>query len=292
MKKIKLLIDTDIGDDIDDAFALLLAMKMQVEIIGITTVFKNTVERARIAKKILKLYSDGYDTVPVLAGFSSLLQDAPEAKEHLCQYSSDIEDNAYTPDETNSEKAIDFIIDSCKKYGKDLTILAIGPFTNIANAIKKDRDALDQCGNIVIMGGAYYKQYSDWNVICDVESAKYMFDNLENIKCIGADVTHKVRISEANDEMILNSSDNPMLEYISQLYLAWKNSSNGALAVLHDPLAVYYAIDPSICTTEEAEIAVCAEGYARGLTLNVNAYGKKSYNDAYLNNRLNKDHMS
>ena len=67
----KYIIDTDIGDDIDDAFALLLAMEMRLDIIGITTVFKNTPERAKIAKKLTSLYKNGYENVPIYAGYGN-----------------------------------------------------------------------------------------------------------------------------------------------------------------------------------------------------------------------------
>ena len=64
----KFIIDTDIGDDIDDAFAIYLAMKLKVDLIGITTVFKNTLERSKMAKKLLNLLGRGYDNVPVYTG--------------------------------------------------------------------------------------------------------------------------------------------------------------------------------------------------------------------------------
>ena len=64
-KKYKVIIDMDIGDDIDDAIALLAAMKQGFDIIGITTVFRNTPERARMAKKMLKDFGNGYENVPV-----------------------------------------------------------------------------------------------------------------------------------------------------------------------------------------------------------------------------------
>ena len=59
--KKKIIIDTDIGDDIDDAIALFAAMRQEFDILGITTVFRNTTERARIAKKLLALYANGYE---------------------------------------------------------------------------------------------------------------------------------------------------------------------------------------------------------------------------------------
>jgi peptidoglycan hydrolase CwlO-like protein len=74
-KKKKILIDTDIGDDIDDALALFFAMKLDFDIVGITTVFQNTVLRARLVKKLLKGFGNGYESVPVYAGHGEPIDD-------------------------------------------------------------------------------------------------------------------------------------------------------------------------------------------------------------------------
>jgi purine nucleosidase/pyrimidine-specific ribonucleoside hydrolase len=174
-EKLKILIDMDIGDDIDDAFALLLAMDMGIEIVGITTVFKNTAERARLTKKLLKLFGNGYENVPVYAGYGKPLRDDADEKGHLCQYTADLEDDCYTPDSICPERAVDFIIECCERYKDELTVIAIGPFTNIAEVIKKAPHALGLASNVIIMGGAYFRQYADWNVSCDPDAEKIMF---------------------------------------------------------------------------------------------------------------------
>ena len=287
-KKIKVIIDTDIGDDIDDAFALLFAMKLNFDIIGITPVFENTVERAKMSKKLLRLYGKGYENVPVYAGYSTPL--AKEAREypHLCQYTKDIDDNIYTPDALMPDDAVNFIIKSCKEYGDKLTVIAIGPFTNIAKVIEKDKDALNTA-RVVIMGGAFFKQYADWNVTCDPEAAKIMFDNVKNIHALGADVTHKLKISEDDDKTICETKSSEAASYVSEIYKLWKGDKN-KLGVLHDPLAILYSLDTSVCECESAPVAVITDGYARGFTLNVSAYTKAKYNPSYNDFDLTKTH--
>ena len=285
--RLKVIIDTDIGDDIDDAFALLLAMKLNYDIIGITTVFENTVQRARIAKKMLRTFGNGYENVPVYAGAATPLAEQSEVYPDLCQYSPELDADEYRPDSENEDDAISFIIDSAKKYGKDLTVIALGPFTNIAKVIMRDRDALSEVGKIVIMGGAYFKQYVDWNVMCDVEAAKFMFDTLKGIHCIGADVTHRLRLSLGDDARVSVYRDDETGAYVSRLYKMWKRA-RGSIGVLHDPLAVLYASDPSVCTVEEAPITLITEGLARGLTLNVSEYRRVKMNTAYRD--FNFDH--
>ena len=117
-----------------------------------------------------------YESTPVYSGYGSPIKSEISQNEHLCQYTSELDDEKYEPSSKNPSDAIDFIIDSCKKYRDELIIIALGPFTNIAKAIERDKDALMLAGKIVIMGGAYFKQYADWNVMCDVEAAKIMLD--------------------------------------------------------------------------------------------------------------------
>lgn len=280
--KQKLLIDMDIGDDIDDAFALFFAMKQGYEIVGITTVFRNTRERARLTKKLLSEFGRGYENVPVYAGHGVPLAvtEAPQSYPHLCQYTPDLDDPRYAPDSEDPDAAVEFIIDACEKYGKDLTVVAIGPFTNMARVIEKDKTALNKAKKVAIMGGAFYKQYADWNVMCDVEAAEIMFRCTDNLECMGADVTHKLDIGEENSQYLLHlQSDDPATAYACKLYNLWRPNA-GRRAMLHDPLVLLYAAEPEVCRMEDACVVTITEGVARGVTLNVDAYHKAAFNPA------------
>jgi len=275
----KILIDTDIGDDIDDAIALFAAMREGFELVGVTTVFRNTVERARMAKKLLNLYGRGYEHTPVYAGYGASLTGKAQEQTHVPHYTPDAEE--YQPDSVDPEAAVDFIIESCRKYGNELTVIAIGPFTNIARAIRKDPDALNLCGRVCIMGGAFFKQYADWNVMCDVEAADLMLRTLDNLECIGADVTHLCEAEPDLYNALLHAPHNDRArEYLAEMCELWRNDRPGARLLLHDPLVIYYLAEPSLCSMQSITAAVITEGFARGMTLNVNAYGKKRMNEA------------
>lgn len=280
--RIKVLIDTDIGDDIDDAFALLSAMALNFEIVGVTTVFRDTDARARMVKKLLKSFGRGYENVPVYAGHSFYGADPEVNTEHMCRFTEDLYRDDFTPDSTNPDDAVDFIIDSCKRYGKELSVIAIGPFCNIAKAIEKDPQALDCAARVAIMGGAYFKQYADWNVMCDVPAADLMFRSLRNLACIGADVTHKLQARPFLMEALASEdASNEALRYVSRLYWAWQADYPTNHIVLHDVLVMYYVLDPSVCTMQDICVKVITEGYAKGFTLNIGAYSKASLNRAY-----------
>ena len=289
MKKIKLLIDTDIGDEIDDAMALYFAMSEGFEIVGITTVFKNTDERARITKRLLKLYGKGYENVPVFAGCGTPIAESPRKYPHTCHFHDELESEEYSPD-GNCDDAVDFIIECCEKYGKDLAIVAIGPFTNIARAIEKNAAAVNKAAKVVIMGGAYYRQYADWNVMCDVEAADVMFKGIKNLECVGADVTHQTVLNRNEHEIMASCKKDAAAVEIGELIKLWSVVNPDRYPTLHDPLAVYYAIHPEILETERQRISVITDGYARGLTLNVDAYNKSYMNPAC--DSLDSDHTA
>ncbi|MBQ9746151.1 MAG: nucleoside hydrolase [Clostridia bacterium] len=283
-EKYKIIIDMDIGDDIDDAIALLAAMKQGFDIIGVTTVFQNTLERARMTKKLLKAFGNGYENVPVYAGHGLPHDQTPRTYGHTPHYSPDLDDPAYEPDGSDPDEAIDFIINACHTYKKDLIVIAIGPFINIARVIEKDPSALNSIAKVAIMGGAYLEQYASWNIMCDVPAAEIIFRNLDNIECISADVTHKTVAEDALYENIVNySGTNPAQIYLKELCALWKIDRPKALLLLHDPLVIYYVADPSFYTMRKASVAVVTEGVAKGVTLNVEAYTKKWMNEeAYI----------
>lgn len=283
----KILLDTDIGDEIDDAMALYFAMKLGVEIVGITTVFKNTDERARISKRLLKLFGNGYEKVPVFAGHGTPIAENAVEYPHTCHYHDALMSDEYAPD-GDEGAAVDFIIDCCERYGEELAVVAIGPFTNIARAIEKNKKAVNKAGKVVIMGGAYYRQYADWNVMCDVEAADIMFRSLDNLECVGADVTHRTILCREEHEAMLNCKKDAAAVEIAELIRLWSLVNPDRYPTLHDPLAVYYAVHPEVCEVEAQRIAVLTEGYARGLTLNVDEYNKAYMNPAC--DRLDSTH--
>lgn len=281
--KMKVVIDMDIGDDIDDALALYAAMRQGFDIIGVTTVYRNTVDRARQAKKLLTDYGNGYENVPVYAGYGTPIGTEKQDFPHIPHYTPILEEALYAPNGATPEDAVDFLIDACHTYGKELTVIAIGPFTNLAKVIEKDADALNSAARVVIMGGAFYKQYADWNVMCDATAADRLFRSLNNLECIGADVTHLTVGEDALYENLLQYQGNePGHLYLTEICRLWRIDRPKAKLLLHDPLVIYYVAQQDLCTMKDASVIVFTEGYAKGMTFNVDAYGKRKRNpEAY-----------
>lgn len=270
----KLIIDTDLGDDIDDAFALYFAIKEKKHhMLGITTVYENTNLRARMAKKLVKLMNED---IPVYAGYGKPLKGEHfQSKERIfCQYTEDIMNDEFKPmnnnESSDGEEAIDFIINSAEKYQKDLTLLCIGPLTNLAKAVQKNPQSMSKVGTVVIMGGSFYNQYREWNIVCDVEAANIVFNFGFNLHAIGFDVTQYTCVSKKVHEMLLKTKKEGCLGYFLDVFRLWDKSYQREL-VLHDLLTYYYLDHKHLFSTERIPVFIETEGtFGKGITFNLN----------------------
>ena len=272
MEKHKILLDTDIGDDIDDALALALALEMpEMELIGVTTVFQNTEKRARIAKKMLSLW--GKD-VPVYAGTVFGENVNVPYEQAPCQYTEELEDPRYAPCNDPAEDqgmgAVDFIIQSAERFGPELTIVAIGPLTNLARALEKAPQSMSRIQRIVLMGGCFQKQFREWNIVCDPLAAKTVLESGGEVVCVGLDVTNQTQLSRRQHQMLLSAKDDEKRAYLSQLVELHAKSTGNTPVLLHDPLTVYYVAHPEILLTEPTLVQVETEGkLSAGMTINL-----------------------
>lgn len=266
----KIIIDTDIGDDIDDLFTLYLANSFEnVELLGVTTVYGNTFLRARQVNKFASLAN--LKSLQVYAGYGVPLKTLhPLSENHIiCQYGEELNDDslkALNEDSKDVSKAVDYLISSANKYKDELTIVCIGPLTNIAYAILKDKKAMQKC-NFVIMGGCFNKIEREWNIACDYKAAKIVFESGLNITCVGVDVTKKVEISNELQKNILKASKDEYLNYLITCCNRWFNVTKRKI-ILHDPLTLYSVINPSIMTYKEYYVRVEDKGkITRALTV-------------------------
>ncbi|MCD6551713.1 nucleoside hydrolase [Thermotoga sp.] len=270
--KSKILIDTDIGSDVDDAIAVTLALKSsELEVVGITTVYGDTLLRARIALKLLKLI--GTDHVPVAAGIEKpLLRERDvwwtghEGKGILTE-----EDEELKPIEKH---AVDFIIEKIMENPREITLVTIGPLTNIATAIIKEPKIIENVKEIVMMGGvarifknALNLPYIEHNIKCDPEAASVVFNSGIPITMVGLDVTMRVPINRSHLEKIRRVGT-PLSEVLVRLIEIWWDFLKFDFSCMHDPLAVSYCIKPEFLKTINCKVLVETKGkYTPGLTI-------------------------
>jgi len=254
----KVIIDTDIGDDVDDAFALALAVKSpEMQVLGITTTFAETEARAKIVDRFLA--EVGKSNIPVLAGKAS-------GKTPMSQRRYGEEGNfAKSPHGDASE----FILQQINKYPAEITLVAIGPLMNLGEVIDRDAAAFRKLKRVVIMGGSVRKGYGDfgynehfppapeWNILNDVKSAQKLFTSGVPLYVMPLDST-QLKLDEVK-RAFLFTRGTAMTDQLAILYHLWAQET----PTLFDPMAVTFVIRPGLCQVTPLHIRVDEKGYTR-----------------------------
>ena len=257
-KKMKLLIDTDVGGDVDDALALALALNTpHLDIVGITNVYLANAWRAGVTKHILEVY--GREDIPVCTG----------AEKPLIGWWDENRIPNSSPDygEYRGEKlphAADFIIRKAEE-NPGLTIAAIGPLTNLGIALAKAPHIANGL-KIVMMGGEIGQAYPEWNIKCDPEAARIVFESGADIRMVGRDVTLRCQFTREEVDAV-KAADNPRARMLGEMMEKFIVSF-GYLPILHDPLALSLLIWDDILTMEKKRILIETSGeFTRGVTV-------------------------
>lgn len=273
-EKIKILIDTDLGDDVDDALTLFLAAaSKEVEVVGVTTVLRDTLLRAKNVKKLLSYV--GMD-VPVYAGKENPLTGQKREKNILLKTSA--AENCAADNENDfrdGESALDYIFQTANSVN-NLQILAIGPLTNLAAVILKYPEIKTKISKIVLMGGDYFNGRHEWNILSDPFASKVVFESGIPVYAVGTDVTKQVKLNNARQKVFLCENEtalSPWRKELKKMIVTWIEK-RGADVTLHDPLALYAIIKPDVLHFKKQRIYVSTEeGALKGLTVNLSATG-------------------
>jgi inosine-uridine nucleoside N-ribohydrolase len=173
--------------------------------------------------------------------------------------------------------AVDMILQEVEKRGKDLTIVTIGPLTNVAQAILANPDVMRRVGQIVIMGGAF-RSYgnitpaAEFNIYVDPEAAAIVTDLDVPKVFVPLDVTEQVAMMRSDVESRYAANPTRLMEFVrdvSSFYMDFHKENDGFDGCyMHDPTTVAAVIDPSLVTTVSAEVHVECDGkYTAGMTV-------------------------
>ena len=140
----RIIIDTDIGDDVDDAFALALAVKSpELQILGVMTTFGDTETRAKLTDRFLAEL--GRPEIPVLAGKARVAKNPMSQRRYA--------DGGRFAKSSHGD-AVEFLLGQIQKYPGEITLIAIGPLMNLGAAIDKDAATFRKLRRVVLMGGS------------------------------------------------------------------------------------------------------------------------------------------
>lgn len=265
----RVIIDTDIGGDPDDALAIALAAASpELAIEGITTVYDDVLYHARRAARVLELA--GALPCPIYNGAShTLLRNrkppwrtgaGQEAEEEQAGTAQDALDGGRQP--VNAGRAVDFIIRTVMDHPGEITLVCIGPLTNIAAAIAVEPQLIGRVKEIVWMGGVVRLgangaelPATEHNVTCDPEAASVVLGSGAPIVMIGLDATWKAAIGRAECAR-LAASGKPVNAALADVVGRWLDRIGAASTPMHDPLAVAAVIDRSLLTTRRMRVEV------------------------------------
>lgn len=259
----KIILDTDIGDDIDDAFALALALSNdRVQLLGVTTAWGDTDLRARLAERFLT--RTGHGDVPVSAGpkteAGSTFTQARWAK-------------AFPEPAQGWPNAIDFVLDAIRHNPGQITLISIAPSSNVGALIDKDPATFRKLKKVVIMGGSIRRGYGDlgylpnrgpsaeYNIKMDVPAARKLFASGVPLYMMPLDST-QMKLDEIMRATLFRQGT-PSTDALALLYEQWTASTLNPTPTLFDAMAVAEVIDPSLCPTQPMRIEIDDQGYTR-----------------------------
>jgi inosine-uridine nucleoside N-ribohydrolase len=242
----KILLDTDIGSDIDDALCLSYLLRQpQCELMGITTVTGDVVARAKLAS-LLCLHA-GKPRVPIFPGARLPLL-VPETQPHVPQASA-LKKWPHRKD-FPSGQAVEFLRSTIRKHPGEILLLTIGPLTNIALLFAADPRIPSLLKGLVMMAGLFEyrlenwwdKSLSEWNIRCDPHAADIVYRaRLKVHQSVGLDVTMRCQLSAAQVHQRFKAPGfKPVLDMAKEWF------KHAGTMTFHDPLAGASIFEPGL----------------------------------------------
>lgn len=273
----KIIIDTDPG--IDDAQAIAFALAHpEIDLVGLTTVFGNASIEVTTQNALSILEQFGYADVPVAKGAAAPLVierfPAPDFV-HGKDGMGDIGVPAPSSTPIN-ETAAEFIVRCAQENAGEITLIAIGPLTNIASAFALDPKLPDNLKKLVVMGGTVsapgnVSPVAEANFVNDPHAADIVCGEYWPLTVIGLDVTMQTALTDTMFEKIKQNGGvvGDFLWRSSRFYVDFYSSLSDTISderacAMHDASAVVYAVYPDLFTVQSGVARVVTDGLAQG----------------------------
>jgi inosine-uridine nucleoside N-ribohydrolase len=254
---VKVLLDTDIGSDIDDAVCLAyLLAQPECELLGVTTVSGEPEVRARLASALCR--AAGKD-LPIYPGAASPL--VVNQRQPRSPQSAALErwpHQAAFP----QEQAVAFLRQTIRANPGEVLLLPIGPLTNIARLFQEDPEVPSLLRALVLMGGVFVErpEKPEWNIYCDPHAAEVVYRARPPLhRSVGLDVTRRVVMEAAE---VRRRFQAPLLQPVLDMAEVWFQQRPEI--TFHDPLAAATVFDEGLCrfTPGVVEVSLAAESEA------------------------------
>jgi purine nucleosidase len=274
--RVPVVIDTDVGADVGDAFALALAVASpEIEVVGVTTVgrgaelpdpFVQHVDRTRdedrawLVCRFLTLA--GRKDVPVAAGADPQPESPLGWQIQYRRHPAAIYNRTLKP---VKESAAELVARLAKEKDGELVVVCLGPLTNVARALKDHPDAARKIKRLVVTGGSISAGYDgkpkaepEWNIKSDISAARAVFASGLPITLVPLDATATLKLEKADRDRVWGART-PLTWQVQNLYELWDRET----PVLFDPAAVLAAFDERPFTWKDLRLEVDADGFTR-----------------------------
>lgn len=268
----------DVDTGIDDAIALLLAVRSpELDVVAVGSVAGNVDSELAALNTLRVLEQVGADNIPVAVGSDRPLLETRESAKSV--HGTDGLGEVGFPQPSGNpsgEHAVDQLIRASHEHEEQPYVVAVGPLTNIALALRKDPSLPRRLAQVIIMGGSALcggnaREWSEANIRNDPEAASIVFQSGLPLTMVGLDVTTRARISDAEVRMLSESGD-PVAKFAGRILSfrldAYEKLTEERSCPVHDALAVAAAAQPTIVRTRSLNVQVELSGsYTRGMTV-------------------------
>ena len=266
------IVDLDLGDDIDDSFALALLLRTPgIDLLGISTAWGDTALRVQMARRLL--HETGNRPVPVLQGIPT----SSSTNFSQARWAAGPHGGAAPPVRRPADGAsVDFLLQQARQRPGQVTLLALGPLTNLAAAIRQDAEGFRKFRQVVLMGGSVRVGYSkhDWqpprppdreyNIVSDPAAAQAVFHSGVPVVMMPLDAT-SVRLDDQRRNALF-SHGSAMTDALTLMYTQWTNAYQAwtsATPTLFDVVPVVWLTQPQRCPLTPLRIQVSDQGDTR-----------------------------
>jgi inosine-uridine nucleoside N-ribohydrolase len=263
----RIILDTDPG--VDDAMAIFLALRSpELKVEAITAVSGNVPLSFTLPNALRLVEVAGRPDVPVASGAATPLVRRLVTAKYV--HGNNGLAGVEFPEpklKAAAEPASDMIRRIVRSSPGEITVVAVGPLTNIATALKADPQLASQIKSIVVMGGSLsggnITPAAEFNFYVDPEAARIVFDSGVPLTMVGLDVTHKVLLGEEQVGM-LESAPNPVSQAAAKIMRStlerMRKGRDVTVVAMHDPLTVAHLIDPAILTLKDYYVQIETSG--------------------------------
>jgi inosine-uridine nucleoside N-ribohydrolase len=259
------ILDTDIGTDIDDAYALAVVLhRSDLELLGVTTVSSDTAARARLAAKLLQTAGPKFANIPVYAGMAT-----------ATQYMKQVEwAKGYSSASLHSSGAVEYIRNQVKQRPGKVTLIAVGELTNIAAVLNSEPNIGKLIRGIALMGGGVHRGYEpgsapepEWNIKSNIAAARTVFASGVPLYIAPLDSTADLKLDAARREQIF-ADGTPLNDALAALDFIWTdtNTWKASAPTLFDVLAVELVGDKPLCPLTPMHLEISDDGVTRAVS--------------------------